>query len=159
MFATFTFRDPPAIPGRSAYTAVGHAGALRALNGYLMGLAEVYPGVSAFVAMEPHADRVSPHFHGLLGGLGPEVADALDRRHRAPTTGSYEAVHAKELIWQPWWDGHGFARLEKVDGNGVSLYVAKYSLKGGNEVPWWEVWEPGGLRNALVASRGRKRGR
>jgi hypothetical protein len=48
------------------------------------------------------------------------------------------------------------ARLEAVVGDGAALYVAKYSLKGGDDVPWWRVWEPGELRNGFVR-RGRLR--
>jgi hypothetical protein len=134
---------------------------VRALTGYLVALAEHYPGVAAFVAMEPHADRVAPHFHGLLAGLGPGVAAAVDagrrRRELAPGA-SFEERHARELIWQSWWEAHGLARLESVQTSGSALYVAKYSLKGGSQVPWWQVWEPGALRAAWGRRRRVRRG-
>jgi hypothetical protein len=164
VFGTWTFRD--LLPDRDSpgYTSVGHGGGVRAMEGYLRGLAEVYPGVAAFVAMEPHQDRVAPHFHGLLGGLDPDVPAAIDagrRRRPGPTgraaggglvTASVGARHARERIWQEWYDRHGMARLESVDGDGSALYVAKYSLKGGDVVPWWAIWEPGQLRNEWVAA-------
>lgn len=141
---------------------------------YLEGLAEVYPGVSAFVAMEPHADRVAPHFHGLLGGLDPGIAAAIDRGRRTMNskTGCSQAAvmagvpalgqgvgvsQARERFWRAWWDEHGMARLEAVAGDGASLYVSKYSLKRGDDVPWWRIWEPGELRNEWVrSSHGRR---
>jgi hypothetical protein len=139
------------------------------MRGYLTGLAEVYPGIAAFVAMEPHQDRVAPHFHGLLGGLDPDVPAAIDagrRRRPGPSgraaggglvTASVGARLAREMFWGGWYDAHGMARLESVDGDGSALYVAKYSLKGGDAVPWWEVWEPGQLRNDLVREHRRRR--
>lgn len=160
VFGTFTFRDPPPRPGSPHFTSIGHGGGVRAIEKYLADLADVYPDVAAFVAMEPHADRVAPHFHGLLSGLGPEVAAAVDagRRGRVTATGSVGARHARALLWERWWTDHGMARLEAVrGGNGSALYVAKYSLKRGDDVPWWRVWEPGELRNAWVASTHRRR--
>jgi hypothetical protein len=164
VFTTNTFRDPAPRPGSAYFTSVGHAGGVRAVESWLTGLADVYPGLAAFMAMEPHADRVAPHFHGLLAGLPADVPAAIDagRRRRFSAaadgaTGTIGARHARELIWQSWWDGHGFARLEAVNGNGASLYVAKYSLKGGDEVPWWRIWEPGELRHEWVRSTHRRR--
>lgn len=163
VFGTWTFRDVVADSDSPGYTSVGHGGGVRAIEGYLRGLAEVYPGVAAFVAMEPHRDRVAPHFHGLLGGLDPDVPLAIDagRRRRGfpaeqgcagggPVSVSVGARHARERFWQSWYDAHGMARLESVDGDGSALYVAKYSLKGGDAVPWWRVWLPGELRNDWV---------
>lgn len=141
---------------------------MRAISRYLAGLAEVYPGLAAFVAMEPHADRVAPHFHGLLAGLAADVPPAIDRGRRAGSrqrssavapSGSVGAAQARERFWQVWWESHGMARLEAVAGNGAALYVAKYSLKGGDQVPWWQVWEPGELRNEWVRSTHRRRAR
>lgn len=138
---------------------------------YLRGLAEVYPGIAAFVAMEPHRDRVAPHFHGLLAGFDADVPVAVDagRRGRAgPRRGarrdgvvgeSFGATYARDLLWQEWYERHGMARLESVEGGGSALYVAKYSLKGGDAVPWWAIWEPGELRNEWVAESKRRRGR
>jgi len=39
------------------------------------------------------------------------------------------------------------------------VYVAKYSLKGAAEVPWWRIWEPGELRHEWVRESKRRRGR
>lgn len=169
VFATLTFRDPAPVPGSPLYSSIGHGGAVRKLTRYLGGVAEVYPGISAFFAMEPHADRVAPHFHGLLGGLDPGVAAAIDRGRRGDLAGSrgretgqggaatgigqgVGVMQARERFWHAWWTANGMARLEKIDGDGASLYVAKYSLKGASEVPWWRIWEPGELRNQWVAS-------
>lgn len=172
MFATYTFRDPAPVPGSPGYTSVGHAGAVRALERYARGLAEVYPGVAMFAAMEPHRDRVAPHFHALLGGLGSDVAAAVERGRTAgrgtlqgavgrpyPSSASIGSRHATELLWEAWYLAHGMARLEAVDGNGSALYVAKYSLKGGDDVPWWAIWEPGQLRNEWVEATQRRGGR
>jgi hypothetical protein len=171
VFGTWTFRDLLADPDSPGYTSVGHGGGVRAIEGYLRGLAEVYPGVAAFVAMEPHRDRVAPHFHGLLGGLDPDVPAAIDagRRRRpgpsgradggGPVTASIGARVARERVWQAWYDRHGMARLESVDGEGSALYVAKYSLKAGDAVPWWAIWEPGQLRNEWVEAQRRGRPR
>jgi len=162
VFSTNTFRDPPPRPGSPYFTSVGHAGGVRALERWLVGAAEVYPGLAAFFAMEPHADRVAPHFHGLLAGLGDDVAAAVDAGRRRPRGGdarvgvSIGARHARERLWQSWFDANGIARMESCDGNGAGLYVAKYSLKGGDDVPWWRIWEPGELRNEWVARSGRK---
>lgn len=164
VFGTWTFRDPSPRPGSPYFTSVGHAGGVRAITRYLTDLADVYPSISAFVAMEPHKDRVAPHFHGLLAGLDADVPPAIDRGRRArrgapsdgPAEASVGAAHARALIWQAWWEEHGMARLESVDGNGAALYVAKYSLKGGNDVPWWRVWEPGELRHDWSRKSARK---
>lgn len=170
VFGTWTFRDPPPRPGSPYFTSIGHAGGVRAITSYLVGLADVYPGLSAFVAMEPHKDRVAPHFHGLLSGLGEDVPLAIDagRRRARPRqepsgggTGRAASVGAREArgrFWEMWWQEHGMARLESVDGNGAALYVAKYSLKGRDDVPWWRIWEPGELRHEF-ARRSIRRGR
>jgi len=162
VFGTWTFRDPPASPGSPGYTSVGHGGAVRALGSYLGALAEVYPDVSAFVAMEPHADRVAPHFHGLLAGLPAGVAAAIDQGRRlsgSPRELAEELAGlpfseriARDVFWGRWWQAHGMARLEAVQGDGASLYVAKYSVKGGDDVPFWRIWTPGELRESWVAS-------
>lgn len=162
VFATLTFRDPPARPGSPGYSSVGHGGSVRALDRWLTDAAAVYPGMAAFFAMEPHRDRVAPHFHGLLSGLGPGVAAAVEAGRRgsrgrrpalpaaarhADTIGSDTARdHARDQLWQAWFDANGIARLESVDGNGAALYVSKYSLKAGEDVPWWQLWLPGELR-------------
>lgn len=169
VFGTWTFRDPPARPGSPLYTSVGFGGAERAVCGYLRDLAEVYPGMSGFVAMEPHADRVAPHFHGLIGGLDPGVATAIDRGRRGDRPGSGDAPNgadgtahaigqgvgvdqARARFWQAWFDRYGMARLEEIHGDGASLYVSKYSLKGADLVPWYRIWEPGELRNEWARS-------
>lgn len=164
VFGTWTFRDPPPRPGSPYFTSVGHGGAVRAITGYLRGLGEVYPGLAAFVAMEPHADRVAPHFHGLLAGLDADVPAAIDRGRRqrvpplgGPVSASAGAREARARIWEAWYLEHGLARLESVAGNGAALYVAKYSLKGAAEVPWWRIWEPGELRNGWVADTHKRR--
>lgn len=157
-FGTWTFRDPPARPGSPLYTQVGHAGARRAMTKYLVGLADVYPNLGAFVAMEPHAFRSSPHFHGLLS-VGDEVARAIDSGRRGlalPAGASFEARHARDLFWQSWFDGHGMARLERVDGDGAALYTSKYAMKAGDRIPWWVIYEPGELRELWVRQDGRK---
>ena len=178
VFGTWTFRDLVAAADSPGYTSVGHGGGVRAIEGYLRGLAEVYPSIAAFVAMEPHRDRVAPHFHGLLAGLDPDVAPAIDRGRRRPRTrvpstpgegaaaagagpvaASLGARHARERFWQEWYERHGMARLESVQGDGSALYVAKYSLKGGDAVPWWRVWLPGELRNEWVTESKQRRGR
>jgi hypothetical protein len=138
---------------------------VRAIERYLAGLGELHPGLAAFVAMEPHADRVAPHFHGLLAGLDVDVPAAIDAGRRRPgglpraAIAAVGAGQARERFWQVWWDEHGMARLESVSGNGAALYVAKYSLKGASEVPWWRIWEPGELRNAWVRETHRRRAR
>lgn len=167
VFGTWTFRDPAPRSGSPYFTSVGHAGGVRAITGYLIGLADVYPGISAFVAMEPHKDRVAPHFHGLLAGLDGDVPVAIDAgrrgRRSAPRDGlvmpSVGVREARSRFWESWWTDHGMARLEGVTGNGAALYVSKYSLKGGDEVPWWRIWEPGELRHEWVRSTHKRRPR
>ena len=162
VFGTWTFRDPPPRPGSPYFTSIGHGGGVRAIETYLRALADVYPSMAAFVAMEPHADRVAPHFHGLLAGLDADVPPAVDagRHGRRPAAGaSAGARNARDLLWQGWFDAHGMARLEAVTGDGASLYVAKYSMKGGDQVPWWRIWEPGELRHLYERARRTRRRR
>lgn len=162
VFCTNTLRDPPARPGSPLFTSIGHAGGVRALTGWLIDAAEVYPDIAAAYAMEPHAARVAPHFHGLLAGLGDGVAAAVDRGRRKsagsaePVSAPFGVRQARDRLWGAWFERHGMARLEAVDGNGAALYVAKYSLKGGDDVPWWRVWEPGELRDEWARQVRRK---
>lgn len=157
LFATLTWRDVPPRPG---YNGTGLGTAMRDVGSYLADLSAVYPGVAAFFAWEEHRDRVTPHAHGLLSGLGSGVARAVEegRRGGRPLprgAATFGETHATDLIWREWFQKHGIARIEEVrDGQAAAGYAAKYCLK---EMGPWRIWLPGELRAKW--STGRRRGR
>jgi hypothetical protein len=136
---------------------------MRHVEDYLTELADVYPTVTAFFAWEEHMDRVTPHAHGLVGGLGDDIAQAVDAGRRRGSSGTapsasdwteYAESRATDLIWRRWFTDHGLARIEAVrDGNAAAGYAAKYCMK---ELGPWKLWTAGELRDRWESKQYRK---
>ena len=77
-----------------------------------------------WAGMESHANRVTPHFHGLAGGFSEEPSrTAMWGEYRALTWEGEDPVTGRAIA----------ARAQIVpidDANGVAIYVAKYINKG-----------------------------
>lgn len=128
LFCTLTIKD---LPG---YT-VGVSGSERFLRSWFRNsvrsrsFAAVTVAYGAF-AMEQHRDRISPHFHGLLGGLPEWVV-------RDVALGLVTRDRDRSYLWREWYRDHGRARIETITGvlgdanraQGCARYASKYMLK------------------------------
>lgn len=126
LFVTLTFRDPePLLRRRITNPNVGIGKAEGELKRWWKAsIRERAHKSFGMFTMEPHADRLTPHFHGLIGGLPPGVVrDALwGRISRDPSA---------EYLWREWFVDRGRAKIEPVDSaTPAAVYVAKYMLKG-----------------------------
>lgn len=117
--------DPPR--SRGTFTHVGVGGAERQLiRWWDRSVRPRAPGAFGWFQMEAHRARPTPHWHGLIGGLPPDLQ--------------------RSDIWSEWFHAArgGLARIEPIrDANGVALYVAKYVTKDMGK-PWFL----GNLRDA-----------
>jgi len=92
-------------------------------------------------AMEYHKDRVTPHFHGLVGGMPPwMVTDTqLGIATRGVTGGR---------LWKEWYQDHGRCRIEPIRGVvgdshvalGAARYAAKYVTKDSGKFYALGMW-------------------
>lgn len=126
LFATLTFRDPVE---SGTHTAIGFRHAERELGKWWKSsIRERSQTAYAFFSMEPHRDRSTPHFHGLLGGLPPYlVRDAM--------LGRFGHDPAQDYLWREWFESRGIARIDVVDSVvPAAHYVAKYMLKGSGKL-------------------------
>ena len=130
LFATLTVKDLPGyvvgVSGAERFLRDWFANSIRTRTRSTSGASTAY----AAFALEQHRDRVSPHFHGLVGGL-PEwmvndVGLGLATRDRS-----------RSYLWREWYAEHGRARLEPIQGVvgdsnaavGCARYASKYMLK------------------------------
>lgn len=161
LFATLTWANPP--HPRPGYDSIGLGRSMRDVESHLTRAAEVYPGITAFVAWEEHKDRMTPHAHGLIAGLPDSVPPAIEQGRRHSQSGgpprpggTFDEQQATEWMWRQWYERHGIARVEAVrDGQAVAGYAAKYCFK---ELGPWRIWTAGELRQRFVNTRRRNRG-
>lgn len=128
LFCTLTVKD---LPG---YT-IGVAGAERFLRSWFRNSVRSRSFAGGTVAygafaLESHSDRVSPHFHGLIGGLPQWVVHDV-------AIGMATHDRRRSYLWREWFADHGRARIETITGvlgdvspaQGCARYASKYMLK------------------------------
>lgn len=167
LFVSLTLADKGFGMSTAGATHIGVAGAERFLRRWFResvrsrGFAYGTRPYGAF-AMEQHKDRVTPHFHGTIGGLPEWIVHDVEygRLHRD---------RSLSYLWREWFTEHGHARMERItESLSVASYVSKYVTKGGGKLyalgSWpqvseydepragdedYERWEAGpGSRNA-----------
>lgn len=152
LFVTLTVKDLEYDGGKnvslSGFTHVGVAGSERFLRSWFRNSVRTRAassGLRAYgaFALEQHRDRVTPHFHGLLGGLPSWlVTDTAVGRATGGTQGGF--------LWRDWFRDHGRARIEPIrgvvgDGHvaaGAARYAAKYMTKDSGKFYALGTWPP-----------------
>jgi hypothetical protein len=131
LFCTLTIKD------LERYV-VGQAGAERFLRTWFrnsvrsrgfMGGTKPY----GLFAIEPHQNRVAPHFHGLLGGLPRWLV--LD------VVAGLAGDRPRGYLWYEWYRDHGRAKIVPcADTIGTAVYVSKYVTKTAGKIYAFGVW-------------------
>lgn len=128
LFCTLTIKDLPGF-------TIGVSGAERFLRSWFRNSVRSRSFASGGVAyaafaLENHADRVSPHLHGLVGGLPQWVVNDV-------AIGRATHDRSRSYLWREWFQDHGRARIETITGVlgdyspalGCARYASKYMLK------------------------------